>query len=105
MNAPEVTRERVLTRDKIGDFSRQVIDTLFRLTTMDWTRIFAVLRETIYLQPTVKVPSFCYQWFGDSVQFSGGRGLASRSTWSHTDLPQIIFPGMICMKVTPLDSA
>ena len=67
MNVPEVTRESVLTRDKNGDFSRQVIYTLFRLTTMDWTRIFDGLRETIYLQPTVKVPSFCYQWFGDSV--------------------------------------
>ena len=52
MNVPEVTHERVLTRDKNGDFSQRVIDTLFRLTTMDCSRIFAVLRETIYLQPT-----------------------------------------------------
>ena len=50
MNVPEMTRKRVLTTD----FSRRVIDELFRLATMDWTRIFAVLRGTTYLQPTVK---------------------------------------------------
>ena len=38
---------------KNGDFLRQVIDALFRLATMDWTWIFAVLRGTTYLQPTV----------------------------------------------------
>ena len=43
MNVPEVTRERVLTMDKNGDFSRRVIDALFRLAKMDSTRIFAVL--------------------------------------------------------------
>ena len=60
--------------DKNGDFSRRVINALFRVATMDWSRIFAVLRGTIYLQPTVKVPSSCYQWFGNSVPLSGGHG-------------------------------
>ena len=72
MNVPEVPCKRVLTTDRNGDFSRRVIDALFRLATMDWTRIFAVLRGNTYLQPTVKVPSSCYQWFGNSVLFSGG---------------------------------
>ena len=63
MNVPEVTRERVFTRDQNGDFSRRVIDTLFRLATIDSTRIFAVLRVTTYLQPTVKAPPSCYQLF------------------------------------------
>ena len=76
---PEVTCKHVLTTDKNGDFSRRVIDALFRLATMDWTRIFAVLRGTNYLQPTVKAPSSCYQWFGNSVPFSGGRGPSSNS--------------------------
>ena len=39
MNVPEMTRKRVLTTDKNGDFSRRVIDALFRLTTMDWTNV------------------------------------------------------------------
>ena len=72
MNVPEVTCKRVLTTDRNGDFSRRVVDALFRLATMEWTRIFAVLHGTTYLQPTVKVPSSCYQSFGNSVQFSGG---------------------------------
>ena len=105
MNVPEVTRERFLTTDQNGDLSPRVIDSLFRLTTIDSTRIFTVLRKTIYLQPTVKVPSSCYQWFGNSVPSRGGHGRSSRATWSRTDLPQIISPGMICMKVKPLDSA
>ena len=105
MNVPEVTRERVLTTDQNGDFSRRVIDALFRVATMDWSRIFAVLHETIYLQPTVKVPSSCYQLFGHSAPFSGGRGRSSRATWSHTDLPQIISPHISYMKVIPLDPA
>ena len=74
MNVPEMTRKRVLTTNKNGDFSRRVVDALFRLATMDWTRIFAVLRGTTYLQPTVKAPSSYYQWFGNSVPFSGGGG-------------------------------
>ena len=56
MNVPEVTRERVLTRDKNGDFSRRGIDALFRLTTMDWSRIFAVMRGATYLQTSLAEP-------------------------------------------------
>ena len=52
MNVPEMTRKSVLATNKNGDFSRRVIDALFRLATMDWTRIFAVLRGTIYLPTT-----------------------------------------------------
>ena len=74
MNVPEVTRERVFTRDQNGDFSQRVIDALFRLATMASARIFAVLRVTTYLQPTVKAPPSCYQLFGHSSPFSGGRG-------------------------------
>ena len=32
-----------------------------------------------YLQPTVKASSSCYQWFGNRVPFSGGRGPSSNS--------------------------
>ena len=39
MNVPEMTRKRVLTTDKNGDFSQRVIDTLFHLATMDWTNV------------------------------------------------------------------
>ena len=74
MNVTEVTRELTFIRDQNGDFLRQVIDALFCLATMDSTRIFAVLRVTPYLQPTVKAPPSCYQWFGHSSPFSGGRG-------------------------------
>ena len=80
MNVPEVTRERVFTQDQNGDFSRRVIDALFRLATMDSTRIFAVLRVTTYLHPTVKAPPSCYQLFGHSSPFPGGRGRSSRAT-------------------------
>ena len=85
MNVPEVTRERIFTRDKNGDFSRRVIDTLFRLATLHWSRIFAFMRGATYLQPTVKAPSsyMYYQWFGNSVP--GGRGRSSCSTWSRCE--------------------
>ena len=70
---------RSYNAQKNGDFSRRVIDALFCLATMDWTWIFAVLRGTTYLQPTVKAPSSCHQWFGNSGPFSGGRGPSSNS--------------------------
>ena len=105
MNVLEVTREHVLTRDKNGDFSWRGIDVLFRLTTMVWSRIFAVMRRATYLHPTVKAPSFYSQWFGNSVPFSGGRGRSSRATWSHTDLAQIISPHNSYMKIISSESA
>ena len=91
MNVPEVTRECIFTRDKNGDFSRRVIDTLFRLATLHWSRIFAFMRGATYLQPTVKAPSsyMYYQWFGNSVPGGGGggggRGRSSCSTWSRCE--------------------
>ena len=59
MNVPEVTCECVFTMENNGDFSQRVIDMLFRLAMTDSTWIFLFCVELrIYIQSTVKVPSF-----------------------------------------------
>ena len=54
MNVPEVTRERVFTRDNNGGFSQRVIDALFRLATLDCCVLRGNAKQTCwdrYLKP------------------------------------------------------
>ena len=104
MNVPEVTRERIFTRDKNGDFSRRVIDVLFRLATLHWSRIFAFMRGATYSQSTIFLHVLPVVW----QQRTWGRGRSSCSTWSHCESVYghiTIFcvpPGCLLPSVCPL---